>query len=160
MPRPRFEPPSSRSNTDALDHRATVPCKCVLIYCFTHSNNPCIQSLLVTTLIINLNFKYILFHHLLESNQRTKHAPANKKNLFWKRHQMAFFHTTIYKSNSYICIVDPNSNGHVIHQIFSASMFWCSLMEMWALDVCMHARGNANLIDLSSHLSLRDQDCN
>ena len=35
MPRPRFEPPSSRSNTNALDHRATVPC--CWVKCFAYN---------------------------------------------------------------------------------------------------------------------------
>ena len=38
-------------------------------------------------------------------------------------------------SRSRVYIVDAYSNGHVIYQILSASM-WCSLIEMWAWYIC------------------------
>ena len=63
---------------------------------------------------------------------------------------MAFiFHTKLKSLINYICIklvyiVGAYSNGHVMHQILSASMFRCSLMEMWAWTSvkgghCLHA---------------------
>ena len=72
-------------------------------------------------------------------------------------------HTTLYSLISYVCMVDTYSNRHVIHQIFSASIFWCSLMEMCAWDICegrpLSVRlGRETPTLLTCYPSLQDQD--
>ena len=90
--------------------------------------------------------------------------------------KVLIFHTKLCSLLNHMCMVDAYSKGHVIHKILSASMVWCSLMEMWAWGIykerplSAHLHGEMpNLLtchpplkyqDLfMGHPSLLDQDC-
>ena len=60
-------------------------------------------------------------------------------------------HTTLYSLINYICIVGTYSNGQVIHQILSISLFQCSLMNLGISKiqgeaiVCTPAQESSNI---------------
>ena len=70
-------------------------------------------------------------------------------------------HATLFNLTSFFIM---HGNGHVIHQILSASMYQCFLGKMGEQDICEDrplsacpAWGNTNF--LRRHPSQRDQDC-
>ena len=54
----------------------------------------------------------------------------------WGRNTIYILYSSLYSHINYICIVDSNNNGHMIHQILIALMFRFSFMEMWAWGIC------------------------